>query len=161
MASLLSSPVFASHSILTLHIAIRSLSSSLKYVYLKNLLSRHFLQQKDNLVCVLRERAARRFFFFFQFWVAYAECKSQYKDAVQLTLRQIDVIKRLINRYPANLKLVTAAADIETTWWSGKIASMIGVEGGHSLDSSLAVLRLYHDLGVRYVTLTHTCNTPW
>lgn len=96
-----------------------------------------------------------------QFWVAYMPCESQYKDAVQLTLRQIDVIRRFIQRYPANLQLVTDAKDIETTWRNGKIASMIAVEGGHSLDSSLAILRLYYDLGVRYVTLTHTCNTPW
>lgn len=96
-----------------------------------------------------------------QFWVAYTDCKSQYKDSVQLTLRQIDVIKRLIKKYPDHLKLVTSASDIEPTWHSGKIASMIAVEGGHSLDSSLAVLRLYYELGVRYVTLTHTCNTPW
>ncbi|KAL6435786.1 hypothetical protein ACFW04_005579 [Cataglyphis niger] len=96
-----------------------------------------------------------------QFWVAYTHCESQYKDSVQLTLRQIDVIRRFIQRYPANLQLVTEAKDIETTWRNGKIASMIAVEGGHSLDSSLAILRLYYDLGVRYVTLTHTCNTPW
>lgn len=93
--------------------------------------------------------------------MAYTECWSQYKDSVQLTLRQIDVIRRLIRRYPANLQLVTDAADIEVAWRSGKIASMIAVEGGHSLDSSLAILRLYYDLGVRYVTLTHSCNTPW
>ncbi|OXU24281.1 hypothetical protein TSAR_000476 [Trichomalopsis sarcophagae] len=96
-----------------------------------------------------------------QFWVAYVECKSQYKDAVQLTLRQIDVIKRLVEKYPNRLEFVTKADDIEASWRSGKIGSMIGVEGGHSLDSSLAVLRLYYEIGVRYVTLTHTCNTPW
>ncbi|KAG7204475.1 hypothetical protein KM043_004907 [Ampulex compressa] len=96
-----------------------------------------------------------------QFWVAHPHCNAQYKDAVPLTLRQIDVIKRLIDRYPRNLQLVTAAADIEPAWRNGKIASMIGIEGGHSLDTSLAVLRLYYQLGARYLTLTHNCNTPW
>ncbi|XP_023289483.1 dipeptidase 1, partial [Orussus abietinus] len=95
------------------------------------------------------------------FWVAYTNCNSQYKDAVQLTLRQIDVIRRLIRRYSDDLQLVTEASDIESVWQNGKIASMIAVEGGHSLDSNLAVLRLYYQLGVRYVTLTHACNTPW
>ncbi|KAJ8674586.1 hypothetical protein QAD02_005848 [Eretmocerus hayati] len=96
-----------------------------------------------------------------QFWVAYVDCKSQYRDAVQLTLRQIDVIKRLIKKYPESLEFVQTSSDIERSWEKGFIASLIGVEGGHSLDSSLAVLRLYYELGARYVTLTHTCNTPW
>ncbi|XP_011314495.1 dipeptidase 1 isoform X2 [Fopius arisanus] len=96
-----------------------------------------------------------------QFWSAYVGCDSQYKDAIQLTLRQIDVIKRLINKYPDNLEFVTEAGKIESVWKTGKIASMIGVEGGHLFDSSLGVLRLYYELGVRYITLTHTCNTPW
>ncbi|KAI4477546.1 hypothetical protein M0804_012663 [Polistes exclamans] len=96
-----------------------------------------------------------------QFWVAYVPCNSQYKDAVQLTLRQIDVIKRFIDLYPEHLQFVKYAKDIEVVWRSGRIASMIGVEGGHSLDSSLAILRIYYELGVRYVTLTHTCHTPW
>ncbi|KDR16715.1 dipeptidase 1-like [Zootermopsis nevadensis] len=96
-----------------------------------------------------------------QFWVAYVGCSSQFKDAVEQTLEQVDVIKRLINAYPDDLQLATSANDIWKAFNSGKIASLIAVEGGHSLDNRLAILRLMHELGVRYVTLTHSCNTPW
>ncbi|XP_067005809.2 dipeptidase 1 [Anabrus simplex] len=95
-----------------------------------------------------------------QFWSAYVPCDAQYKDAVQLTLEQINVIRRLIDGYSA-LQFVTTAEGVEQAHRQGRIASLIGVEGGHSLGASLGVLRAMHDLGVRYLTLTHTCHTPW
>ncbi|XP_044736844.1 dipeptidase 1-like [Chrysoperla carnea] len=96
-----------------------------------------------------------------QFWSAYVPCESQYLDAVQLTLEQIDVIKRLVNVYKRDLELVYSAREILEVHRTGKIASLIGIEGGHSLGNSMGVLRSFYDLGARYVTLTHTCDTPW
>lgn len=96
-----------------------------------------------------------------QFWVAYVGCSSQFKDAVEQTMEQIDVIKRLIRAYPDDLEYATSAQDILDIFSRGRIASLIAVEGGHSLDNRLAVLRLMYELGARYVTLTHMCNTPW
>ncbi|XP_068084434.1 dipeptidase 1 [Anabrus simplex] len=95
-----------------------------------------------------------------QFWSAYVPCDAQFKDAVQLTLEQINLIRRLADSYSA-LQFVTTAQGIEEAHRNGQIASLIGVEGGHSLGASLGVLRAMYDLGVRYLTLTHTCNTPW
>ncbi|EDV93616.1 dipeptidase 1 [Drosophila grimshawi] len=96
-----------------------------------------------------------------QFWSAYAPCSSQHLDAVQLTLEQIDLIRRLVQLYPHHMALVNTAAGIEQTHRTGKIASLIGVEGGHAIGTSLSVLRMFYQLGARYLTLTHTCNTPW
>ena len=96
-----------------------------------------------------------------QFWSVYVPVEMQGPVAVQATLEQIDIVRRMVDRYPHDLEMAYTAEDIRRIHKSGRIASLIGVEGGHQIANSLAVLRQYYELGVRYMTLTHVTNTDW
>jgi membrane dipeptidase len=96
-----------------------------------------------------------------QFWSVYVSAALEEPEAVQATIEQIDVMKRLIERYSADLELAFSANDVQRAMDRGRLASLLGMEGGHSIGSSLAVLRQMYDLGARYMTLTHSTNTPW
>jgi membrane dipeptidase len=96
-----------------------------------------------------------------QFWSVYVPSTTEEAKAVQQTIEQIDVMKRLVARYPAQLMLADNAAELERAMKAGKVAGMLGIEGGHSIGSSLAVLREMYGMGVRYMTLTHGKNVPW
>jgi len=96
-----------------------------------------------------------------QFWSVYVSAELSEPQAVQATIEQIDVTRRLIARYPDDLSLAWSAQDVAKAMKRGRIASLIGMEGGHSIGSSLGVLRQMYALGARYMTLTHSKNTPW
>jgi membrane dipeptidase len=96
-----------------------------------------------------------------QFWSVYVPATLQGDHAVSATLEQIDCVYRLVQRYPETFEIARTADDVERVFKKGKIASMIGIEGGHSIDNSLATLRMMSKLGAGYMTLTHGLNTPW
>ena len=96
-----------------------------------------------------------------QWWSVYVSASLPEAEAVQATVEQIDVTKRLIARYPQDLQLALTADDVEEAMAAGRIASLLGMEGGHSIGSSLAVLRQMYDMGARYMTLTHGKTLSW
>jgi membrane dipeptidase len=96
-----------------------------------------------------------------QFWSAFVPPTLPGDEAVTATLEQIDMIRRMAEHYPDELVMATSADDMESARASGKLACLIGVEGGHSIACSLGTLRMMHSLGVRYLTLTHFANNPW
>ena len=96
-----------------------------------------------------------------QFWSVYVSPLLTDQQAVQATLEQIDVAKRLIARYPNDLQYAETADQAQRAMKAGRVASLLGMEGGHSIGGSLAVLRQMYALGARYMTLAHFRNTPW
>lgn len=96
-----------------------------------------------------------------QFWSVYVQTRLTGDDAVSATLEQVDAARLLTDTYADQLAWATTADEVEQAWASGRMASLMGAEGGHSINCSLGTLRQLHALGVRYLTLTHNANTPW
>jgi membrane dipeptidase len=94
-----------------------------------------------------------------QFWSVYVPADAT--DPVTATLEQIDIVYRMTRKYPETFELALTANDVERIFKKGKIASLIGMEGGHSIDGSLGALRMFFQLGARYMTLAHSKNVPW
>ena len=96
-----------------------------------------------------------------QFWSVFVPATLTGEAAVTATLEQVDGGHAMIRRYADQLALATTVEDVEAAWRSGRIASLMGAEGGHQINESLGTLRMLHRLGVRYLTLTHNDNVPW
>jgi membrane dipeptidase len=96
-----------------------------------------------------------------QYWSVYVDAALPKHEAVTRTIQQIDVVRQMMARYPETFTYAATAAQVEAAMKKGKIASLIGMEGGHSIGGSLEILRQTYALGARYMTLTHSLTTDW
>ena len=96
-----------------------------------------------------------------QWWSVYVPAGIPEDEAVKRTMEQIDFVYRMAEKYPDEFEMAYTADDVERIFAEGKIASLIGMEGGHSISNSLATLRMFYDLGARYMTITHSRTLDW
>lgn len=96
-----------------------------------------------------------------QFWSVYIPYEAVEEGAAKVQLEQIDIANQIIDKYPDALELALTASDVETAFGRGRIASMLGMEGGHAIENSLGTLRAFYSMGVRYMTLTHNGTLDW
>ncbi len=96
-----------------------------------------------------------------QFWSVYVPCRLSGDEAVAAVVQQCELVHSLAGKYSEHLQIVSTAEQARSAFAAGRIASMLGAEGGHCINSSLGVLRALYRLGVRYLTLTHNENVPW
>jgi membrane dipeptidase len=96
-----------------------------------------------------------------QFWSVYVPGEEKSAGYARMQLEQLELARRMIAKYPKDLGLALTADDVEREWKQGRIASLLGMEGGHAIENSLGTLRAYYDLGARYMTLTHGTTLDW
>ncbi len=97
-----------------------------------------------------------------QFWSVYVPSGTMEEGtAARTQLEEIDIALQIIRRYPDHFELALSPSDVERIFGAGRIASMLGMEGGHAIENSLGALRAFHAMGVRYMTLTHSASIDW